>query len=71
MLRAMAASGGVANISGVGSGTGMTDIEIRSSRQADRAQLEALYPQAFPEENLLPVLGRLGTSKNLPILAVS
>jgi len=37
----------------------MTDIEIRSSMQADRALLDALYPQAFPEEDLLPVLGQL------------
>lgn len=64
MLRAMAASGGVGNMWRQGQGTDVTDIEIRSSRQADRALLEALYPQAFPEEDLLPVLVQLLEAPN-------
>lgn len=35
------------------------DIEIRDSRPGDRAALAELYPQAFPDENLLPLLGDL------------
>ena len=35
----------------------MTDrLEIRESAGSDAAQLEELYPQAFPDEDLLPLL---------------
>ena len=31
-------------------------LEIRESRQADSAAIESLYPAAFPDENLLPLV---------------
>jgi putative acetyltransferase len=31
-------------------------LKIRESRQADLAEIESLYPAAFPEENLLPLV---------------
>jgi putative acetyltransferase len=31
-------------------------LEIRESKQADSAAIESLYPAAFPEENLLPLV---------------
>ncbi|WP_041375702.1 GNAT family N-acetyltransferase [Polymorphum gilvum] len=31
-------------------------FDIRPSRPADRAAIETLYPQAFPDEDLLPVV---------------
>ena len=34
-------------------------IAIREEASVDRAIIEALYPQAFPGEDLLPVLGEL------------
>jgi len=35
------------------------DIEIRVSRPGDRAALQRLYPAAFPDEDLLPVVDEL------------
>jgi putative acetyltransferase len=32
------------------------ELEIRESVQGDAGAIEALYPEAFPEENLLPVV---------------
>lgn len=37
----------------------MEDIEIRESAPADRAAIEALYPEVFPQEDLLPLVGTL------------
>ena len=38
----------------------MSDIlEIRETVQSDAAAIELLYPQAFPDENLLPLVGDL------------
>ncbi len=34
-------------------------IEIRESKAADRESIKALYPDAFPEEDLLPLLREL------------
>jgi putative acetyltransferase len=31
-------------------------LEIRESRRDDSAAIESLYPEAFPEENLLPLV---------------
>jgi len=31
-------------------------LEIRESRQDDSAAIESLYPEAFPDENLLPLV---------------
>jgi putative acetyltransferase len=31
-------------------------LEIRESRQADSAAIESLYPEAFPNENLQPLV---------------
>ncbi len=37
--------------------TGMSDkLEIRESVRADAAAIESLYPQAFPDEDLLPLV---------------
>ena len=35
------------------------DVEIRESGAGDRAAIEALYPQAFPDEDLVPLVRRL------------
>lgn len=37
----------------------MEDIEIRESAPGDRAAIEALYPEVFPQENLLPLVSTL------------
>lgn len=37
----------------------MEDIEIRESAPGDRAGIEALYPEVFPQEDLLPLVGAL------------
>ena len=38
----------------------MSDIlEIRETVQSDAAAIELLYPEAFPDENLLPLVGDL------------
>jgi putative acetyltransferase len=37
----------------------MEDIEIRESAAGDRAAIEALYPEAFPQEDLLPLVAAL------------
>ena len=34
----------------------LSDLEIRESVQADCIALEAMYPKAFPEEDLLPLV---------------
>jgi putative acetyltransferase len=34
-------------------------LEIRVSRRDDLAAIESLYPQAFPDEDLLPLVGEL------------
>ncbi len=34
-------------------------LEIRESKRADSAAIEALYPEVFPEENLLPLVRSL------------
>ncbi|MDP2118973.1 MAG: N-acetyltransferase [Hoeflea sp.] len=41
----------------------MPEIEIRESRPEDLAALEALYPAAFPDEDLLPVVRALLASE--------
>ena len=35
------------------------DVEIRESVAGDRAAIEALYPQAFPDEDLVPLVRAL------------
>ncbi len=35
------------------------EIEIRESLQSDFASIEKLYPEAFPEEELLPLVREL------------
>ena len=37
----------------------MTAFEIRAGDAADRPAIEALYPRAFPDEDLLPLVGAL------------
>jgi len=37
-------------------GLGNEGIEIRETRQADMAALERLYPETFPDEDLLPLV---------------
>lgn len=37
----------------------MQDLEIRESLPGDRASIETLYPAAFPDEDLLPLVGEL------------
>jgi putative acetyltransferase len=32
------------------------ELEIRESLQADAAAIESLYPEAFPQEDLLPLV---------------
>jgi len=44
------------------------ELEIRESRQADSAAIESLYPAAFPEENLLPLVRDLLSD---PVVALS
>ena len=34
-------------------------MEIRASRPIDRSAIEALYPAAFPDEELLPIVRAL------------
>jgi len=41
----------------------MHDIEIRPSRPEDMASVEKLYPAAFPEEDLLPLVRQLLTEE--------
>ena len=42
-----------------GTETGMHDIEIRNSRADDLPAIERLYPAAFPDEDLLPLVRQL------------
>lgn len=42
----------------------MHDIEIRPSRPEDMASIEKLYPAAFPEEDLLPLVRQLLTEES-------
>ena len=37
----------------------MSNVEIRNSASADRDAIEALYPDAFPDEDLLPLVREL------------
>ena len=37
----------------------MADFEIREGSQADAAAIDSLYPQAFPDEDLLPLVRKL------------
>jgi predicted N-acetyltransferase YhbS len=37
----------------------MRDIHIRETHPQDIAAIQALYPAAFPDEDLLPLVGRL------------
>ena len=37
----------------------MIDLEIRESRGGDRSAIEALYPAAFPDEDLVPLVRTL------------
>lgn len=37
----------------------MTNLEIRESVQGDYAAIESLYPEAFPDEDLLPLVREL------------
>ncbi|WP_394688386.1 GNAT family N-acetyltransferase [Hoeflea sp.] len=37
----------------------MPDIRIRQTRPLDMPAIQALYPAAFPDEDLLPVVGQL------------
>lgn len=50
----------------------MSETEIRESADADLTAIETLYPAAFPEEDLLPVVRRLlaGRSDVLSLVAV-
>jgi len=43
-------------------------LQIRESRRDDLAAIESLYPEAFPDENLLPLVHDL---LNDPIVAIS
>ena len=43
-------------------------LEIRESRRDDSAAIESLYPEAFPHENLLPLVRDLLTD---PAIAIS
>ena len=45
--------------------------DIRQSRPQDRAAIETLYPAAFPEENLLPLVGELLAADVLSLVAMS
>ena len=51
----------------------MNKIEIRESRAGDLASIEKLYPDAFPDEDLLPVVRELleSTSGVLSLVAIS
>ena len=37
----------------------MDDLQIRESRDGDRSAIEALYPAAFPDEDLIPLVRTL------------
>jgi putative acetyltransferase len=41
--------------------TGMHAIDIRKSRSDDMGSIDKLYPAAFPEEDLLPLVRQLLT----------
>ncbi len=41
-----------------------TDLEIRESRPADRIALAELYPAAFPDEDLVPLVRELLAGRN-------
>lgn len=45
------------------------EIEIRESLPEDIAAIEALYPKAFPDEDLLPVVGEL-LEPDQPVLSL-
>ena len=45
--------------------------EIRESCKADHAEIKALYPAAFPEEDLLPVLAELLADQTLGLSLVA
>lgn len=47
----------------------MENLEIRESQRDDLAALEALYPDAFPEEDLLPVVKDL-LQETPPVLSL-
>ena len=49
----------------------MSEIEIRDSADADVPLIEALYPAAFPDEDLLPVLRALLNEPSLIISLVA
>ena len=46
-------------------------IEIRDSNAEDRAALESLYPQAFPDEDLLPLVRDLLNDLTVPVSLVA
>lgn len=47
-------------------------MEIRESEAADRAAIEGLYPDAFPDEDLLPLIrGLLSDPATLSLVAVA
>ena len=49
-------------------GAGMLEkLEIRESRRDDSAAIESLYPKAFPDENLLPLVRDLLTDAAVAI----
>ena len=41
----------------------MDDLQIRESRDSDRSAIEALYPAAFPDEDLVPLVNTLLQSR--------
>ena len=46
-------------------------IEIRESRAADMASLEKLYPDAFPDEDLLPLVQALLSEESVTLSLVA
>lgn len=45
--------------------------DIRQSQPQDREAIEAIYPAAFPEEDLLPLIGKLLGADVLSLVAMS
>ena len=49
----------------------MSGANLRKATSSDRAAIDALYPLAFPDEDLLPLLGAMWASDMPPLMLVA